>query len=553
MTEKDIEAPTSQPAETVSEPPALSAKPFEAETLYALLVAEFAGNRERYDIALGNYVQQAHQTRDAAVAARATRIARYLNARQIALDTALLWSDIDPNNREAQFIAAAELIQAGRLQEASRFSAMLLGHGQNSLFQNIAANATDATDIQREQLVNDFQAQLIAHPKNPDLFIGLGLLKQQQKQLPEALKFAKSALNIDPDSIPAAVLEAKLLGQLGNAQDAIQRLASMVEQNPDNLRLRLQYARLLASSDLTQSQEQFERMVADHPDDPELRFSLALISMEKDEFDQAKTHFQTLLEFPERQSSAHYYLGRIAQKQHQLEEALKHYIEVEPGPDFLPAMLQTTDILVTNGRKELAHQRLNSARERFPNQAERFYLLEAEVLSTHGHLQEALAVLTHGLEQSPSNVRLLYSRAMVNEQLDALSDLEADLRTILKYEPNNATALNALGYTLANRTDRFDEALALIDQALQLKPDDPAIMDSMGWVQYRLGNLDDAILRLREAMKAFPDHEVAAHLGEVLWVSGDKEEAEQVWNRGLRLNPDSTIIPAVMERLKQTP
>lgn len=525
-------------------------RPFQAETLYALMVAEMAGSRERYDIALGNYVQQAHKTRDPGVAARATRIARHLNARQAALNTSLLWVEVSPDDLEAHFVAATELSLNGQLIEAVAHSNYLLEHNSTPIYQSIAARAAKATDTQRERLVSEYEQLLSTHPHNTELLVGLGLLYQQQKQPEQALLVARQALEQDPQLISAAVLEAKLLSQLNKPEEAIARLTDLLNQHPDNSRLRLHYARLLAGIDLNEAQRQFQLLVDQSPNDPELLFSLALITNEQGDLDAAAEHFEKLTQFHKRKSSAHYYLGRIAEKRDQWDEAIKNYIMVEPGPDFMPALLQTTDILVRGGEAEAAHKRLSAARERFPSQAERFYLLEAEVLSKHLHLADAQAVLSEGLAQFSGSVQLLYSRAMVNEQLDLIEGLENDLRAILKYDPNNATALNALGYTLADRTERFDEALELISQALQLKPDDPAIIDSMGWVQYRLGNYPEAVLRLRQAMKAFPDHEIAAHLGEVLWVSGEQSEAEKVWAEGLKLAPNSRIIPAVINRLK---
>ncbi len=537
---------------TEEQEPELPHKPFEAETFYALLVAEMAGSRERYDIALGNYVQQAHKTRDPGVAARATRIARYLNARQAALNTSLLWTEIAPEDLEARFIAASELTQSGRLLEAVQHSNVLLENNSTPIYQSIAARAAKTTDTQREQLLSQYQQLLQNHPQNTELLVGTGLLLQQQKQPEDALEMARRAIQAKEDLIPAIILEAKLLSQLERPEEALKRLSEILNRNPENKRLRLQYARLMASIDLSKAQTQFELLVKQSPQDPELLFSLALINNELGDYDAAEANFIRLTNFDKRRSSAHYYLGRISEKRSLWEQALKHYIQVEPGPDFMPALLQTTDILVRGSQAEAAHKRLSAARERFPSQAERFYALEAEVLSKHMHLQESQNVLTEGLEQFPGSVQLLYSRAMVNEQLDLLEALETDLRTILKYDPNNATALNALGYTLADRTNRYDEALQLISQALQLKPDDPAIIDSMGWVQYRLGNYEEAVLRLREAMKAFPDHEIAAHLGEVLWVSGERDEAQKVWQEGLKLSPDSRIIPAVIDRLTPT-
>ncbi|GAB3092657.1 tetratricopeptide repeat protein [Aestuariicella hydrocarbonica] len=553
-----LTAPANQTASDTATDPESAAevkkpsRPFAPETLYSLLVAEMAGSRERYDIALGNYIQQAHKTRDPGVAARATRIARYLNARQAALNTSLLWVEISPDDLEAHFIAATELTRSGRLMEAVEHSNYLLQHHSTPIYQSIAAQASKATEPEREELRQSFLQLHEQYPQNTELLIGLGLLYQQQNELEKALEMAGKALDVDEELIPAVILETTILTQLQQPEKAIKRLAQLVNRHPENKRLRLQYARLLASTDLEKAQEQFTLLLEESPNDPELLYSLALICNERGLLDEAEEYFTELTTFERHRSSAHYYLGRIAEKRQLWDQALQNYILVGPGPDFMPAMLQTTDILVRGGQLKAAHKRLNAARDRFPSQAERFYLLEAEVLSRHLNLVDAKNVLTQGLNQFPGSSALLYSRAMVSEQLDMIDVLESDLRSIIQQDPNNATALNALGYTLADRTDRYSEAHDLISQALQLKPDDPAIIDSMGWVQYRLGNMKEALLRLREAMKAFPDHEIAAHLGEVLWMNGEHDEAEKVWAEGMRLEPSSRVIPAVMDRLKSS-
>lgn len=541
-------APTPKVEAPVEE--AVPTRPFPAETLYALLVAEMAGSRERYDVALGNYVQQAHKTRDPGITARATRIARYLNAHQAALDTSLLWVQLEPENNEARLIAASELAHSGRLQEAFEHSQHLLESGSTPIFQSLAARAAASTDTQRELLLEQFEQLLAVYPQNLQLLVGRGLLLQQQQQLEDALNQAQLALEVDPTHIPAAILEAKLLHQLKRPEQALERLVTLLEQQPDNKRLRLQYARLLANFDLEQAHEQFKILVEQSPEDSDLLFSLALVSNERGFTQQAQEHFEALLQMGKRSSSAHYYLGRIAEQGENLQKALEHYLKVQPGPDFLPALLQSTDILIRQGDTASANERLNQLRDRYPSQAERFYLLESEVLSKYQRFDDAEAILTQALGQLPTSTKLLYARAMVNEKRDFIELAEHDLRALLKYEPNNATALNALGYTLADRTTRYHEAYELINQALNIKPDDPAIIDSMGWVQYRLGNYEEALLRLRQAMKAFPDHEIAAHLGEVLWKSGNREEARNAWAEGLKLNPDSTIIPRVIQRLE---
>lgn len=542
-----VEVAPEPPPEEIAAPPV---RPFPAETLYALLVAEMAGSRERYDVALGNYIQQAHKTRDPGVTARATRIARFLNAHQAALDTSLLWIQLEPTNNEAHLIAATELAQSGRLQEAFEHSRHLLENGATPIFQSLAARAATATDTQRELLLNQYDQLLDTHPEELQLLVGKGLLLQQNNRLEDALELARTAMEADPTHIPAAILEAKLLHQMNKPEQALERLVALLEQYPDNKRLRLQYARLLANFDLEKAHEQFAILVENSPGDPDLLFSLALVSNEQGLTEEAKTHFEALLKLGRRTSSAHYYLGRIAEQGEQLEQALMHYLRVDPGPDFMPALLQSTDILIRQEDFESAHHRLDELRQRYPSQAERFYLLESEVLTKYGHYNDAEGVLSQALNRLPTSTNLLYARAMINEKRNFIELTEHDLRAILRYEPNNATALNALGYTLADRTTRYEEAYELISQALNITPDDPAVIDSMGWVQYRLGNYEEAVLRLREAMKAFPDHEIAAHLGEVLWKSGKVQEARATWAEGLKLNPDSKVIPAVIERLE---
>lgn len=533
----------------VVEPEPLPERPFPIETFYALLVAEIAGSRERFDVALANYMQQAQTTRDPDIAARATRIARFLNARQAALESALLWVEVSPDNNEAHYIAATELLHSGRLLEAAQQAAFLLEHDSAGLYQNIAARAGNATPTQREALLQEYQARLHEQPGNTDLLVGIGFIYEAMQQPRLALDAARAALQADADLIAAAVLEAKLLNELGNATEAVHKLALLMENNPDNDRLRLQYARLLAGIDMEQAYEQFNILLSQNPDDEDLVFSMALINQQRGQPEEARRHFERLTQGERHSSSAHYYLGRMAEENEDWQTALEHYLRVEPGPNFMASLLRTTDILVRAGQLSAAGKRLSAARDRFPTQAENLYLMEAEVLNKYQQLQSASVLLDEALLQFPASTQLLYSRAMINEQLDHLEQLETDLRTILKYDPNNAAALNALGYTLADRTERYQEALELISQALQIKPDDPAILDSMGWVQFRLGNHKEALILLRQAMHAMPDHEIAAHLGEVLWITGNREEARKVWSQGLKLNPKSGVISEVIERL----
>ena len=168
-----------------------------------------------------------------------------------------------------------------------------------------------------------------------------------------------------------------------------------------------------------------------------------------------------------------------------------------------------------------------------------------------GKNQAAFDLYSEALNEYPTNLDILYARAMVSEPLNRLSVLEEDLRTILKLDPDNAAALNALGYTLADRTNRYPEAYTLISRAVELSPDDPFYLDSLGWVYYRMGNMEEAERYLQQAYKIQPDPEFAAHLGEVLWKNGKQKDAKKVWQQGKQQDPDNKLLQETLERLNQ--
>jgi len=543
---------TAEPGAT-REPSPPRVRPFTSETLYALLAAELAGSRQQFDVALSNYIQQAHQTRDPQVAARATHIARFLNADQVLLDAAMLWVDISPDDTEAQLNAAVALVNNGRLQEAFELSRRLHENGEHTLFQNIAASASDITDTQREQLLSGYRELLEDSPRHRELLIGTGLLLQQQGELEEALEYSARARRHHPNSTSAVLLEATILNQLDQSDRALQLVVEALEDNPGSMRLRLQYARLLTQHDLGLAQEQFEVLVGQEPGDPDLLLSLGIVALERGDLSTAQESFESLLDMDAHVSSSQYYLGQLAEEQDRLDDALLHYLQVEPGSDFLQATLNILDILLERAEIEAADDHMERLRSRFPDRSPDLYLLQARSLLQEGFTDEAEEVLHRALDAHPEHSDLRYTRAMLYDQQDNLEATEADLRTMLKYDPNNATALNALGYILTDRTDRHEEAYELIDKALALKPDEPAIMDSMGWVLYNLGRTEEALPYLEEAYAQFPDPEVAAHLGEVYWQLGERDKAREIWREGLERDPDDDLIPATMDRLGVEP
>lgn len=525
-------------------------RPFPTETLYSLLTAEIAGSRAQYDLALSNYAQQARETRDPQIAERATLIARYMNNSDLALEMAQIWVDAAPHDKEALANISMAYMQGGRLRDAFIYSTRLLDEGGEPLFQNIAASAASLNEDERTKLLSDFANQLQLHPQDEQLMVGTGILLQQQGRYEEAMAMTHQALKLHPRSIPGAILEANLLHQLKRDQEAITKMASLLEFYPNNTSLRQQYARILTHHDLEQAQHQFQILVKQRPGDGDLLLSLGIIAMERKDLEMARAAFEELLDRDQHLSTAHYYLGRMAETRRDWAEAIIHYLQVESGNDFLPATLSLLDIFVRQEDFLSAQQHMNRVRLRFPDQSEALYVLHGQALLKHNYQDEADQILTEGIATFPNSTRLLFARAMLNNQRNRLAPTERDLRQILKLDAGNVSALNSLGYILADRTQRYDEARALLKKALRLKPDDPAIMDSMGWLLYRLGQYPEALGHLRSAFTAGPNPEIAAHLGEILWVVGDKTEARRIWQEGIKLAPADPVIRETLQRLK---
>ena len=526
------------------------AKPFPTETLYSLLTAEIAGSRAQYDLALSNYVQQARETHDPQIAERATMIARYLGNNQVAMEMVQIWVAAAPHNKDALANAALAYMQAGRSREAFDYSRRLMDEGGESLFQNIAVNAASLDDNARALLLSDFVTQLQAHPEDEQIIIGTGILLQQQGKYDEAMQLAHQALKIHPRSIPAAILEANLLHQLKRDKEAITKMADLLEFYPDNTSLRQQYARILSHHDMALAQEQFAILTRQLPGNGDMLLSLGIIALERKDSETARKAFEELLDRDLHISTAHYYLGRMAEARQDLPEAIIHYLQVENGNDFLSATISLVDIFVRQEDFLSAQQHMNRLRLRFPDQSEALYVLHGQTLVKHNYLFEADVVFSEGLANFATSTRLLFARAMLNNQRKRLAATERDLRQILKQEPDNTAALNSLGYILVDRTQRFDEARALLDKALRLNPDDAAIMDSIGWLHYRTGKYPEALEFLRKAFATGPNPEIGAHLGEILWMLGNKEEARQVWQESIKLAPNDPAIEETLNRLK---
>jgi tetratricopeptide (TPR) repeat protein len=524
--------------------------PFPDDSLYELLVAEVAGYRSRYDVALDKYVDAAIETRDPGVAARATRLALFLKEYDEALEAALIWAEVEPENVAARRHAMDLLIRADKLELAiGHMGAVKLLTGMAS-FDVFAYRASDLAPKQRADVLAAITEMLDRYPEDEELLFSRAVLLEHSGQLPEALAVAEELLTVSKKQ-NVIVLKTSILEAMKRGDDAIAYLTDAVKASQPNRRLQLILARMLfRQGDLENAKVQYNDALTKSPNDGDVLFALALIALEQGEDFQAQQHLERMVRWNQRSGEAHYYLGEIAERRSDIETALQEYADAGEGYEFIPAQERIVSILADEGFWEEARAHLQKLRTQKPEHRQRLMIMEAQLLADRGQKKEALGFLDSILRLEPKNVELLYHRAMTGQRFGQLDILETDLRRVIELDPDNADALNALGYTLTDQTNRHEEALELIEKALTINPYDAAFIDSLGWVQYRLNNFQIALTHLRRAFEIFQNDEIAAHLGEVLWVVGDKTEAKQVWEEGLKLTPESEILKDVIQRFR---
>lgn len=518
-------------------------------TLEALLTAELAALRQQPDLALRNYVQQARETRDPAVVARATTIAQILNQPE-SLEMSRLWTEVAPAMPEAWFLLALNGLRHRQFDIAIPALDRLLVLQPEADLEQLFMAAIPSSQADRDKLLARLGELSRSRPDNAHLLFGEALLKAQSGKPAEALASAAAARKLRPGSVHLTLLQAKMLTELSRSKEAAELLRSAVRRQPDSHSLRLNLARaLIRAGELSAAEAEFQTLLQRTPEDESLRLSLALVALENHHEDLALRELTFLQDSEALGDEARYFLGMLAVRQKRETDAIQFFESVQPGSQYLAALAEISRLFAAAGNSAEARNRLAQARAQTPELSVSLYQLEAELLNENNQSQAAWELLSVALREQPTEVQLLLSRAMVAEKLNRLDDFEADMREVLRYEPDNPTALNALGYTLADRTTRLDEAEAYILRAIDLKPDDPAIIDSLGWLKFKRGDRAGALIELRKAYALFPDDEIAAHLGEVLWELGHREEARRIWAEALRQHPRSMHIPRTRQRL----
>jgi tetratricopeptide (TPR) repeat protein len=527
----------------------------DSQTLYDILLGEIAAQRGEMDVASTMLGKVAESTRDPRIAERAALTAMYARRYDQALKVARIWAEVQPDDPDAHEVIAAALLELQRFDEArTEFNRLVVieaaQNNADEAFMRVAAllsrqtgHSAQALGIMRD-LVNRYPNSATAQFAFAHLSVRLGDLNQ-------ALAASDKALALRPDWEEAALFKARILVSLKQLPQAQQCYEQFLRRYPSATVVRRNYARLLVDEkQWDNAREEFIRVVEETPDDAEATYAAGLLSLQTNRPDDAEKYLKRTLELRPQNDQARIYLGQIAEDRKDYAAATRWYSEVQPGDQYFEAQVRLSAVMAREGDLAKARAHLHAIKAENDAQRVQKVLFEDEILRDAKQYAEAFDVLSRALAKMPDDKDLLYARALEAEKLGKLDVTERDLRKVIKLDPKHAQALNALGYTLADRTTRFQEAQALLTQALALKPDDAYILDSMGWLKYRMGDNAEAVKYLRRALEIRSDAEIAAHLGEVLWVMGDHSGAESVWNRALHDTPGNEALLSVMSRFK---
>ena len=519
-----------------------------SEAMYEFLVAELAAQRGDTEGALAIFHRLAREMKDPQVARRAVETAIRARAFGPALESASLLLELDPESTLAREIMAALLANEGDLAKAKQTIGALLSKNPNRgplvmQLSNLLAKFPDKSAVLEA-------TQSITEPylRMPEAHYAIGVAALLAGKVDLAAKEADLALRINPAWEQGAILKAQVLRKAA-PQDLIAFYEQFVAAHPASQEVRMQLGRELAAErKLGEAREQFREAEKLARNDPQAAYAIGLLSLQLEDYLEAQVAFSRALKLGYREPTSIYLgLGQAAEGLKRYEEAIGWYQKVEAG-DWVRAQLKIATLIARQQGLAAGREYLQRIEARTQEDSIQMVQVEAQLLRDAKAWNETYEMLTKAVAKYPDSFELLYDRAMAAERVDRIDVLEADLRRVIKMKPDYAHAYNALGYTLADKTRRFAEAKELIEKAYKLSPDDPFILDSLGWVYFRMGNMNEAIKHLQTAYSHRPDPEIAAHYGEVLWSAGNRDEARKVWNAALSENPNHESLLAVMAK-----
>lgn len=514
------------------------------DVLFMLMTAEIAGQRGQYDVAMEGYLEAAKRVHDPRLTERAAMIAMYMKDGSRTNEAVSLWLKQDPENLSARKIAALSALKAEDKQRSVAQLNALLKLDPAGFEKTIFELAGALQKESNAQFIYDvMEALALKQPDQASVYFIQSILASDMKKSALADSKIAKALSLQPDWDKALILQAQLAVYKSDYSRAESLLRNAALKYPENDKFKKLLAQvLIKASKYEEAGEVYEALFANDSKDYESQFSLGLVHLELDHDGKAEDIFTQLLEQTEWRNQSSFYLGKIEEKRNNTSNALAWFDKVNAGPFEFEAAVTAITMLVKDKQYAQAGQRLAALPTKFPKQKPRIVLIRAELYSQQKQYEKAYNYLTDELKNYPDRDEILYSRALMADRMDRLDVMEADLLKLLSKSPDNVEALNALGYSLADKTTRYAEADGYLVHALRIKPDEPVILDSYGWLKYKMGNYQVALEYLQKAYDKQPENEIAAHLAEVLWVSGNKEEAKKLFDKAINESPDDTYL-----------
>lgn len=531
---------------------AASAEDLSEPTLYEFLLGEIALQRGDLPLAAKTYLDLARRTRDPRVARRAVEVANQAKDTALALDAARLWHELEPSVHALQVLAAT-LVAAKRVDEAGPVIEKLFSadgvNRENAFMQLNRLLAGNADKAANQRVVRNIAAK---YPELPQAHFALAQAAALAGDNEAAIAAAREAQKLRPDWELAVLLEAQVLLQRSPAA-AAKRLGEFVESYPSAREARLSYARVLVMEKrLPEARKQLEAVANASPKNPDVVYAVGLLAYQLKDYSAAEEYMKRVLGLGYRDpEGVRYVLGQIAEEQKLWPRAIEWYESIATGDHVMPARMRTANAIAKQGKLDEARAFLKRVAAENPEDAIQLTVAEAQLLRDAQRHAEAFALLSEALGKQPEQPDLLYDLALTAEKLERFDLLETHLRKLIEVKPDHAHAYNALGYSFADRNTRLPEARKLIEKALELAPEDDFIVDSMGWVLYREGDLKGAARELRRAYSGRPDAEIGAHLGEVLWMLGEKDEARRIWDEALKAGPENETLQKTIKRLRR--
>lgn len=522
------------------------------QVVYQVLLGEIALQRGNNDLAVSAYSDLAYRTRDAKVLERATEVASIARRFDVAYETSKLWVEADPESLQARQTFAAVLVVQNRAEELGPQLSVLLERDKEHLGDNLMRlNRMLARYQDKVAVYHMLEKVMLPYAGIAEAHFSLATAAFHAGEHQRALQEIRKALELRPDWEAAVLFESQLLAR-ESPNAAIELLESFLSANPKAREVRLHLARgLVAEKRYAEARKHFNRLLAENPDSPELIYPVAMLALQQNDLETAGPLLKKLLERgePAERGVAAFYLGQIAEEARSFDEAVKYYRQVAVGDQFATAQIRVAQILIKQGAGlPAAREHLQSSARLYPAAQSQLVVSEAQLLRDAGRDEEALVLLDQVLAKQPNQAEVLYDAALLAEKLGRMAIVESNLRRVIELRPDSAHAYNALGYSFADRGIRLDEARQLITKALELAPEDPFIMDSMGWVLFRQGDIQGALGFLQRAYAQKKDAEIAAHLGEVLWRLDRRDEAKGVWVEASKRFPDNPELKAVQKK-----